>query len=111
MPTSAPMPLLAGVIEGFYGPPWTPSERLALFASMADWGLNTYMYAPKDDLKHRALWREPYSAAETNEIGSLIRAAQAKQLRFVYALSPGLDIRYQLDSDIQRLKQRFEQML
>jgi len=28
------------------------------------WGLNTYLYGPKDDLKHRLLWREVYSAEE-----------------------------------------------
>ena len=49
---------LAGVIEGFYGQPWTGAERIQLFTWMATWGLNTYFYAPKDDLKHRALWRE-----------------------------------------------------
>lgn len=28
------------------------------------WGLNCYMYAPKDELKHRLLWREPYTQHE-----------------------------------------------
>ncbi|XP_055555329.1 protein O-GlcNAcase-like isoform X8 [Falco cherrug] len=28
------------------------------------WGLNCYMYAPKDELKHRLLWREPYTEHE-----------------------------------------------
>jgi hypothetical protein len=50
---------LSGVIEGFYGPPWSEAERLQLFATLQAQGLNTYVYAPKDDLKHRALWREP----------------------------------------------------
>jgi hypothetical protein len=55
---------LSGVIEGFYGKPWTPAERIELFGSMARWGLNTHFYAPKDHLHHRALWREPYGAAD-----------------------------------------------
>src|SRR5262245_29173716 len=50
--------LLTGVVEGFYGKPWTHGERTELFEWMAEWGLNTYLYAPKDDLKHRAIWRE-----------------------------------------------------
>jgi beta-N-acetylglucosaminidase len=53
------VPFLSGAIEGFYGQPWTHAERVALFDWLAAWGLNTYLYAPKDDLKHRALWREP----------------------------------------------------
>ncbi len=28
------------------------------------YGLNSYLYAPKDDHKHRALWRKPYDPAE-----------------------------------------------
>lgn len=31
---------------------------------MQHWGLNTYLYGPKDDLKHRLLWREVYSPEE-----------------------------------------------
>ena len=51
-----------GVIEGFYGAPWSAAERLRLFDWMASWGLNTYLYAPKDDLHHRAIWREPLTS-------------------------------------------------
>ena len=51
---------LAGVIEGFYGQPWSQPERRQLFDWMREWDLNTYLYAPKDDLKHRSLWRELY---------------------------------------------------
>lgn len=102
---------LAGVIEGFYGPPWSQAERFELFAQMAAWGLNTYLYAPKDDLKHRAIWRELYSEAEANALGEVIRACQQRNLRFIYALSPGLDIRYSNEAELDHLQKRFEQML
>jgi protein O-GlcNAcase/histone acetyltransferase len=78
---------------------------------MAGWGLNTYLYAPKDDLKHRAIWRELYSTSEAAPLGELIRACKQRTLRFIYALSPGLDIRYSDDADLIRLKRRLEQML
>ena len=64
----------AGVIEGFYGQPWSRVERLELFGWMQDWGLNTYFYAPKDDLKHRALWRQLYSEAEAAALREVIVA-------------------------------------
>ena len=102
---------LAGVIEGFYGPPWTQAERCELFEWMAGWGLNTYLYAPKDDLKHRTLWRESYAAAEAAELGEIIRATRERGLRFIYALSPGLDIRYADETELDHLKRRFEEML
>jgi protein O-GlcNAcase/histone acetyltransferase len=102
---------LTGVIEGFYGQPWTPAERFELFDWMAGWGLNTYLYAPKDDLKHRAVWRELYSASQAEELGRLIRACQQRDIRFIYALSPGLDIRYSNETELELLRKRFEQML
>jgi len=111
MATGESTHFLGGVIEGFYGQPWTQSERFELFDWMADWGLNTYLYAPKDDLKHRTLWREPYSVSEAENLGELIRACQQRSLRFIYALSPGLDIRYSDEAELDHLRNRFEQML
>jgi protein O-GlcNAcase/histone acetyltransferase len=108
--TAEPTEFLAGVIEGFYGKPWNAAERAELFDWIARWGLNTYFYAPKDDLHHRALWREPYSAAGAGELGDLLAACRRRQIRFVYALSPGLDIRYSDPAEIDRICERFEQL-
>ena len=111
MPTRDPEILLSGVIEGFYGQPWSQAERFELFDWMAAWGLNTYLYAPKDDLKHRALWRELYSASETANIASLVKACRQRTLRFIYALSPGLDIRYSDKAELTSIQKRLEQLL
>lgn len=101
---------LAGVIEGFYGRPWSQAERFELFDQMSRWKLNTYLYAPKDDLKHRAIWREPYTTAEARDLSQLIRRSKHRHVRFIYALSPGLDIRYSKKSDTEQIKKRFGQM-
>ena len=101
---------LSGVIEGFYGKPWTRAERFELFEWMAAWGLNTYVYAPKDDLHHRALWREPYSTEDAEELAQVIQACRQHNLRFIYALSPGLDIRYRDDSELACLQARVDQL-
>ena len=101
---------LAGAIEGFYGKPWSSSERLELFDWMAAWGLNTYVYAPKDDLHHRALWREPYATGEAGRLRALIEAARARNVRFVYGISPGLDIHYGREAERDLLLTRLEQM-
>jgi beta-N-acetylglucosaminidase-like protein len=101
---------LAGVIEGFYGQPWSQAERFQLFDWMKNWGLNTYLYAPKDDLKHRAIWREPYTATEQESFRELIRCCKEREIRFIYGLSPGLDIQYDSKPDLEHLKKRLEQM-
>ena len=111
VPPASGRRFLAGVVEGFYGAPWTRGERFALFDWMAAFGLDTYVYAPKDDLKHRVLWREPYSTDEAGALEALVRACGERGLRFVYALSPGLDIRFALDADRARLRARVEQVI
>jgi len=111
MATPDPDTFLSGVIEGFYGRPWSLAERVELFDWMARWGLNTYLYAPKDDLKHRAIWREVYTVAEAAQLTQLIDASRGHNLRFVYALSPGLDLSYGDSRDIEHLQKRLEQLL
>src|SRR5512138_3111235 len=103
--------LLAGVIEGFYGPPWSQTERFELFEWMSSWGLNTYLYAPKDDLKHRALWRDLYSSKEAEVLTQVSQACVKRGIRFIYGLAPGLDIRYHDASEIASLQARFQQMV
>ncbi|MBX3743909.1 MAG: GNAT family N-acetyltransferase [Verrucomicrobiae bacterium] len=104
-------PFLSGVIEGFYGEPWSVEQRERLFRRMRAWGLNTYFYAPKDDLQHRALWREPYDTAGAARLGDVIRACQAQGLRFVYGLAPGLDIAYSDPAEVRRLEARCGQLM
>ncbi|MSU25098.1 MAG: hypothetical protein EXS32_14925 [Opitutus sp.] len=102
---------LAGVIEGFYGQPWNQAERFELLDRLAASGLNTYLYAPKDDLKHRALWREPYTPEELGQLTSLIARCQMSGLKFIYALGAGLDICYGEAAEIEKLQQRLAQLL
>jgi len=80
-----------GVIEGFYGPPYTFDQRRDLFRFLADAGLNTYVYAPKLDPYHRDRWREPYPTELLEHFGELAQIGGAIGVRFVYALSPGQD--------------------
>lgn len=110
MTTSAASSLY-GAIEGFYGKPWSIDERMGLFEWMAAWGLNTYLYAPKDDLRHRAIWREPYSKSDAAPLAELIAGARQRKIAFVFALSPGLDIRYGHVTEIERIAARFQQLL
>ncbi len=102
---------LNGVIEGFYGPPWSEGERATLFDQMATWRLDTYLYCPKDDLHHRALWRVPYAGAELDALAARIAASHAVGLRFIYGIGPGLDIDYGSDQDRADLRARCAQML
>ncbi|TRY57464.1 hypothetical protein DNTS_014216 [Danionella cerebrum] len=110
MEMEGPHEFLCGVVEGFYGRPWSMDQRKVLFQWMQMWGLNTYLYGPKDDLKHRLLWREVYSAEEEAQLKALICEAQSRGLTFVYAISPGQDIVFSSSCDLALLKRKLRQV-
>jgi hyaluronoglucosaminidase len=83
-----------GVVEGFYGTPWTHAARIEAIELLAPWGMSAYAYAPKDDPKHRAAWRTPYDDEELKCFGDLATRALALGIRFGFGISPGLDIDY-----------------
>ncbi|KAI1725429.1 beta-N-acetylglucosaminidase domain-containing protein [Ditylenchus destructor] len=72
--------------------------------------MNTYLYAPKDDLKHRAEWRILYTVEEADLLESLIRAARESNVTFVYALSPGIDIVYSNPKEVKAIQDKLKQV-
>jgi hyaluronoglucosaminidase len=78
-----------GVVEGFFGPLWSMAQRKALFEFGATRGMNTYLYAPKDDPYHRKRWRDAYPPRQWRELLRLIRYAQKNHIDFVYGFHPG----------------------
>uniref|UniRef100_A0A669BXZ2 protein O-GlcNAcase n=1 Tax=Oreochromis niloticus TaxID=8128 RepID=A0A669BXZ2_ORENI len=101
---------VSGVVEGFYGRPWTMEQRKELFRRQQKWGLNTYLYAPKDDCKHRMFWRELYSVEEAEQLMTLIGAANEHGIEFIYAISPGLDITFSNQKEVSALKRKLDQV-
>ncbi|XP_041116614.1 protein O-GlcNAcase-like isoform X2 [Polyodon spathula] len=101
---------ISGVVEGFYGRPWTMEQRKELFRRLQKWGLNTYLYAPKDDYKHRVFWREMYSVEEAEQLMTLISAAKEYGIEFIYAISPGLDITFSNQKEVVTLKRKLDQI-
>uniref|UniRef100_A0A8C7TWS5 GH84 domain-containing protein n=1 Tax=Oncorhynchus mykiss TaxID=8022 RepID=A0A8C7TWS5_ONCMY len=85
-------------------------QRKVLFQWMQRWELNTYLYGPKDDLKHRLLWREVYSPEEEGQLHTLIVESEKRGLRFVYSLSPGQDIVFSSSCDLSLLKRKLRQV-
>ena len=99
-----------GIIEGFYGKPWTHDERLSSIEFLAEIGMNAFVYAPKDDLYLRALWRTPYDDADLGRLGELAGKAKGLAIEFTFALSPGLSMRYANEDDFRLLVAKFRQV-
>ena len=89
-----------GVIEGYYGVPYSAAVTKDLFRFMARYKLNTYMYGAKSDPYHSKYWSEPYPTSITPEqehIGYLTQemmkditdVAKACKVNFIWAIHPG----------------------
>lgn len=99
-----------GVVEGFYGTPWSHQARLSLIDFFGRYKMNTYVYGPKDDPYHSSpYWRDPYPAAEARQISELVRSCGRNRVDFVWAVHPGQDIQWN-EEDYGRLVAKFEAM-
>lgn len=102
---------IRGVIEGFYGIPWTAEDRIDVMHYMGRQRLNTYMYAPKDDELQRKRWREPYPEAKLEEFKQLLDVAEEEEIDFYYMISPGNDIDYTQPSEVEVLTEKLQSMI
>jgi hyaluronoglucosaminidase len=100
-----------GVIEGFYGKPWSHSERLSMLEWLSKEGYNAFLYAPKNDLFHRARWREPYPEDEMHRFKELVSIAKDSQIDFILGISPGLSLKYSDENELVFMWEKMRQFL
>ncbi len=98
-----------GVVEGFYGNPWSHTDRLRQFDFYGANKMNVYIYGPKDDPYHRARWRENYPPAEGAKLAELVEAARKNKVQFVWAIHPGEDIKWNA-TDSANIVKKFQAM-
>ena len=92
--TDYPNVPLRGLVEGYYGNPYSEANRMSLFEMFGRQKMNIYIYGPKDDAYHKSKWREEYPAAEAAKITEYVNAAKANKVDFVWAIHPGEDIQW-----------------
>ncbi len=92
-----------GYIEGFYGKTWSNEKRLSVMRLMAKYGMNTFYYAPKDDVYHREKWRELYPENELDSLKNLYDFATENELNFAWCIGPGLTYKYTSEEDFNLL--------
>ena len=101
-----------GVVEGFYGTPWSHDVRLSLIEFYGRNKMNNYIYGPKDDPYHSSPnWRQPYPEQEARQISELVEACKRNRVNFVWAIHPGQDIRWNkedYDSLVHKLDMMYD---
>lgn len=81
-------PFSSGVIEGFFGAPWSYETRIALIKAWAKLGISSYVYAPKSDRNLREGWRRPHTQQQQEHFQVLSRTCRENGLSFGMGLSP-----------------------
>lgn len=99
-----------GVVEGFYGTPWSHEARLRQIEFYGRNKMNVYLYGPKDDPYHSVPnWRIPYPEKEAKQLKELVDKAKDNEVIFYWAIHPGQDIKWN-DEDRDLLMKKFENM-
>lgn len=111
-----------GIIEGYYGVPYSEEVTADLFRFMARYKLNTYMYGAKSDPYHSQYWDKAYPETITDEqkrfgmmtqdmMHHLCEVAHQCKVNFIWSIHPGSSFMRSSDNDVlDRIMSKFEQM-
>ena len=110
-----------GVVEGYYGVPYSTAVTEDLLRFMMRYKMNSYMYGAKSDPYHSGYWGKPYPEKLTAEQKSMgcFTAADIKQMcevsvatkvNFIWAIHPGVAFTGNDDAVIDRIMEKFEAM-
>ena len=102
---------IRGVIEGFYGHPWSHQQRLEIIDFLGARGMNLFMYSPKDDPLLREQWRAAYDGEELERLTELVQRCHENDMELTWCISPGLSIRYSDAGDVAALKAKIGSVL
>lgn len=61
-----------GYIEGYYGKLLSFEDRHKLLVCLENLSMDSYLYAPKEDICHRFDWRRPYRESWLSTFASFL---------------------------------------
>ncbi len=100
-----------GVVEGYYGTPWSNEARKSLFRFYGRNKMNLYIYGPKDDrFHHGGGCYQPYPDDKAQEIADLVAAAKENHVRFVWAIHPANTVNWDKEGGRPQLNQLCNKM-
>lgn len=100
-----------GVLEGYYGKPWPPEDRLAMVVEAAHLKFNTYVYAPKGAGTINTGWMLPFEADELAHFAQLVEVAERNYVQVCFEIHPSLLFHYSTESDFDTLLGKFETVI
>jgi hypothetical protein len=77
-----------GIVEGFFGKPWSWPERRDVLRALQPHGYRFYLYAPKADAFLRRRWQEPHPETVQADIAEFASFCRDLGVRFGIGLTP-----------------------
>ncbi len=100
-----------GVVEGYYGTPWSMEARESLFRFYGRNKMNVYIYGPKDDPFHHGKGCYlPYPEEKAKEIARMVTEAKKHHVRFVWAIHPANTVDWSKEDGKPQLDKLCEKM-
>jgi hyaluronoglucosaminidase len=110
-----------GVIEGYYGMPYSLDVTKDLLKFMMRYKMNSYMYGAKSDAYHSQYWEKPYPTTlddeqksmgcfTSNDMKEICKVSAATKVNFIWAIHPGQAFTGKDDNVIDRIMGKFELM-
>lgn len=89
-----------GIVEGYYGYPYSFEVKKDLMHFFKRYKMNTYLYGAKSDPYHSGFWRNPYPVTVTPEqeargwlsqdmMKALAKESKETKVNFIWAIHPG----------------------
>lgn len=89
-----------GLVEGYYGYPYSVEVKKDLMRYMMRYKMNTYMYGAKSDPYHSQMWKDAYPTTITeqqekngwltqNMIRDIAKVSAETKVNFIWAIHPG----------------------
>lgn len=109
-----------GLVEGYYGYPYTVEVKQDLMRFMMRMKMNTYLYGAKSDSYHSEKWEEPYPTTLTQQqikdgllsqdmVRELTKTSAATKVNFIWAVHPGNDFVWN-NNVVSRIMAKFTNM-
>ena len=111
-----------GIIEGYYGVPYSSEVSQDLFRFMARYKMNMYMYGAKSDPYHSQKWADPYPTSITSEqrklgylsqkmLRDITKTAHQCKVNFIWAIHPGSAFTNASNTDVvPKIMTKFQNM-
>ena len=105
--------IITGYIEGYYGKLLSWENRELIIKSLYKNNMNTYLYAPKEDINHRLCWKKEYGEKWRSNFRHFTNKCKEFKINVIAGIAPGLDYNFKQLIENTKLNQNsdFESLL